>query len=244
MKRIAGLLILALAAACTPAPSGPEVSVLKIYQPLIDSKGEKTTSLADMPLSADLKALVDKAETAAKGEPVFDGDFAGNCQDCAGFKDLTIANKADAGLAAGHKGVEASFKLFPDEPRTVLWDMVETPEGWRVDNIVAEGLDLRIISQEAIDTAATPQPGPEGDEAVECIAYLSLSADAAKSAKPPGDTTKMDAAAAAWRKKASGLFGADELAQYLASSVAVFDDLPADQLKTLADGCIAKTPVQ
>jgi hypothetical protein len=160
MKRTFGLVLLVLAAACQPAAQGPESVVQAIYKPLADSKGEKTTSLADMPLSAELKALVDKVEATVKDEPVFDGDFAGNCQDCAGFKDLKVAAKPDAGLAAGHQGVEATFKLFPDEPRAVLWDMVETPEGWRVDNIVSEGIDLRVIAQEALDAAADPQPGP------------------------------------------------------------------------------------
>lgn len=164
MKRVFGLSLLALAAACTPATpaaSGPEAVVEKIYQTLVDSKGSKTTPLADIPMTDDLKALVDKAEAAgqARNEPVFDGDFAGNCQDCSGFTALKVAPKADARLAAGHKAVEASFKLYADVPRTVTWDMVEAGGGWRADNIVSDGVDLRKVAQESIDTpVATPAP--------------------------------------------------------------------------------------
>ena len=164
MKRVITLLLLALPAACMPEAADPEAVVQKIYQPLADSKGEKTTALADMPLSEELAALVEKAEAAGKArdEPVFDGDFAGNCQDCAGFSDLRISARADAGLPAGHKAVEASFKLFGDQARSVVWDMVETPQGWRVDNVVSEGIDLRQVAQESINappaTTAEPQP--------------------------------------------------------------------------------------
>jgi hypothetical protein len=241
MKRTLGLVLLTLAA-CTPAApaSGPEAVVTAIYKPLVDSKGEKGMSLGEMPLSDELKELVARAEEAGKGEPVFDGDFAGNCQDCTGFTDLKIIRRTDTGLAAGRAGVEATFKLFGNEPRSVTWDMVETPDGWRVDNILSEGIDLRKIAQETIDNAAAPDPA--GDEAVECIAYLSLSAAAGQAAKPPGDTAKLNAASAAWRKKAEGYFSADELAQYLASSTAVLDDTPVDQLKVKTDECLAKTP--
>lgn len=239
MKRMSGLVALALAAACAPAASGPEATVEAIYKPLADSKGEAGTSLTDMPLSADLKALVEKVEATVKDEPVLDGDFAGNCQDCSGFKDLKIAAK-DGG--DGHKTVEATFKLFPDEPRVVTWDMVETPEGWRVDNIVSEGIDLRVIAQEALDSANDPQPGPVDDPAVQCIAYLNLLANAVKSATPRGDTAKLDTAVLAWRRQAEGQFSEDDLAQYVAAGVAKFDGMPADQLQAQADACVAKAP--
>ena len=161
MRRFAGLVLFSLAAACTPAPSvpGPEAVVQTIYQPLVDSKGEKTTSLAEMPLSEDLKALVDKAEAAAKDEPVFDGDVAGDCQDCEGFSDLKLA-AAGAAVPAGHQAVQASFKLFGGEGRSVIWDMVKTPQGWRVDNVLSTGFDLRLVARQAIDLAAAPQPAP------------------------------------------------------------------------------------
>jgi hypothetical protein len=157
MKRALGLVLLMLTA-CTPAApvSGPEAVVTAIYKPLVESKGEKGMSLGEMPLTDELKELIGRAEEAGKGEPVFDGDFAGNCQDCSGFTDLRITRRTDTGLAAGRAGVEATFKLFMNEPRSVTWDMVETPDGWRVDNILSEGIDLRKIAQETIDNAAAP----------------------------------------------------------------------------------------
>jgi hypothetical protein len=242
MKRALGLILLMLAA-CTPAApvSGAEAVVQTIYKPLVDSKGEKGMPLEEMPLTSELKALVARAEEAGKGEPVFDGDFAGNCQDCTGFADLKLALRKDTGLADGRAGVEATFKLFQNEPKSVTWDMIETPEGWRVDNILSEGIDLRKISQDAIDQAAAA-PDPASDEAVECMSYLRLSSDSASKAKPPGDAKALEAAYDAWRKKAETDFTADELAQYFASSVAVFDDTPADQLKVKTDACLAKTP--
>jgi hypothetical protein len=162
MKRLIATALLTLAAACTPATPGPEAVVLKIYQPLADSKGTETTSLAGMPLSEELAALVSRAEAAgaARDEPVFDGDFAGNCQDCAGFSDLRITAGPAGALAAGHKSVEASFKLYHDVSRTVTWDMVQTPDGWRVDNVVSDGIDLRRIALEAIDAGPVPPQPP------------------------------------------------------------------------------------
>jgi hypothetical protein len=74
------------------------------------------------------------------------------------------------------------------------------------------------------------------------MTYLRLSSDAASRAKPAGDTKAMNTAYDAWRRKAEASFTADELAQYFASSVAVFDDTPADQLKAKTDACLAKTP--
>jgi hypothetical protein len=240
--RAIGLILLALAA-CTPATpaSGPEMVVQAIYKPMVDSKGEKGMPLDEMPLSEELKTLVAKAEEAGKGEPVFDGDFSGNCQDCTGFTDLKLERRKDTGLAAGRAGVEATFKLFGKEPHSVTWDMIETPEGWRVDNILSEGIDLRKIAQDTVDQAAAA-PNPANDEAVECMTYLRLSSDAAKKAKPPGDTKELDAAYDAFRKRAEAAFTADELAQYFASSVAVLDDTPPDQLKAKTDACLAKTP--
>jgi hypothetical protein len=239
MKRALGLVLLMLAA-CTPAAplSGPEAVVQAIYRPLVESKGEKGMPLAEMPLSDELKALVAKAEEASKGEPVFDGDFAGNCQDCTGFSDLKLTLRKDTGLAAGRAGVDAAFKLFQKEPKSVTWDMIEAPDGWRVDNILSEGVDLRKIAQEAIDSGLSS----EIDDAVECLAYLDLAAAGAKAAKPPQDATKLEASSAAWRKKAEGLLKPDELAQYYASSVAVYDDLTPSDLSGAAGVCVDKTP--
>lgn len=161
MKRYAALPLLALAFACTPQPSapetaaattGPEAVVKAIYQTLETSKGEKTTPVSAIPMTAELDALIKQAEAAAGNDgPVFDGDFAGNCQDCTDFSDLRI-EVATSAAPKGRAIVNADFKLFQSEPRHVQWDLIETPEGWRVDNIVSDGFDVRAIAKELIAT--------------------------------------------------------------------------------------------
>jgi hypothetical protein len=161
MKRFAALPLLALAIACTPQPptpettagmAGPEAVVKAIYQTLETSKGEATTPLSDIPMTAELDALIKQAEAAAGNDgPVFDGDFAGNCQDCSDFSDLKIGMAATA-APRGRAIVNADFKLFQSEPKHVQWDLIETPEGWRVDNIVSDGFDVRAIAKELIAT--------------------------------------------------------------------------------------------
>jgi hypothetical protein len=234
-------------AACTPQVSEPEATVIAIYKPLVDSRGDESTDIAAIPMTKSLAQLIKDAETSADG-PVFDFDLAGNCQDCAGFSDLKVSKPTEAKdieVSPGDTLVEASFKTFDGETHSVFWDMTQTPEGWRVDNILAEGLNLRAVASEIIAAAAEErllQTNTEGDEAVECMAYLSLEADAAKKATPPGDTARLDAASAAWRRKAEALMAPDELAQYLASSLAVLDDTAAADLTARADDCAAKAP--
>jgi len=123
----------------------------------VDSKGDKTTPITDIPMTADLDALLKKVQAASPSDgdaPVFDGDLAGNCQDCSGFADLNI-ERSKAAAPQGHTYVDAHFKLFKTEAHTVTWDMVETPKGWQVDNIV-EGADFdaRKIANEGIAAAA------------------------------------------------------------------------------------------
>ncbi|MFT3726045.1 MAG: hypothetical protein QM773_20970 [Hyphomonadaceae bacterium] len=162
MKRFAALPLLAFAIACTPQPSatepvaaavtGPEAVVKAIYQTLETSKGEKTTPLSAIPMTAELDGLIKQAEAAAGNDgPVFDGDFAGNCQDCTDFSDLKI-EVATSAAPKGRAIVNADFKLFQSEPKHVQWDLIETPEGWRVDNIVSDGFDVRAIAKELIAT--------------------------------------------------------------------------------------------
>jgi hypothetical protein len=158
MKRFAVLPLLAFAFACTPQPSAPtsEAIVKAIYRTLGTSKGQQTTPLSAIPMTAELDALIKQAEASAgDGAPVFDGDLAGNCQDCTGFSDLRIQASPTA-AANGHALVDANFKLFQNEPKHVQWDLLETPEGWRIDNIVSDGFDVRAIAKEVIATPPAP----------------------------------------------------------------------------------------
>ena len=166
MKRFAASLAIIALAACTPQQSatGPEAVVTAIYEPIVKSKGAAGTPIESIPMTAELKDLVMRAEAAAAGaEPVIDGDVAGNCQDCTGFADLKIGPTADdASATSDHQIIEANFSLFGDQTRTVYWDMVRKAEGWQVDNIMSEGFNLRSITNTVIAAAAEP-PTPASE---------------------------------------------------------------------------------
>ncbi len=172
-RTLAAFALLALAA-CTPpaghsttaAPSAPtaESTVQAIYADAQHKMG--STEQTTIPMTDDLKSLVDRAEAAAqsRNEPFIEGDLALNCQDCGTLTNLVIGPQTGAEqepARTGHTWVQATFKLNGDEDRRVLWDTVQTAQGWRVDNIVSEGFDLR---HEAQAYLANPAP-PAGDEA-------------------------------------------------------------------------------
>ncbi len=242
MKRAIAVLSLFAAACSGEQPvSQAEQTVIALYQPLITSKGEQSTPVASIPMTPELEELTRQA-VRASGEqlPVFDVDPAGLCQDCSGFADLKVAPaeaNAIATAAEGHTLIQASFRIPPAPARTVYWDMVETPTGWRVDNILAEGFSLRQIAEDAVASVDT-----DGDTAVECMAYLRLHADALKVASPAADTAALEAADASWGTTAEAFFSPDDLAQYLASSVGVLDDLTPDEIRTHAEACLAPPP--
>jgi hypothetical protein len=240
-RLLASIAAAALAAACTPQASEPEAVVIAIYKPLADSKGAEGTRLAEIPMTTDLRALVGQAEEAFGSEtPVFDFDVAGNCQDCTGFSDLKVSLVADDATATEtRKNVEANFRLPVDGERTVYWDMVKGPQGWQADNIIAEGFNLRSIAGAIIASSA---PGPEAEQGVQCMTYLRLHSDALKKITPPADTTAADKAFDAYRKDAEIAYSAEELAQFLATNIAVFDDTPPEQIAAEAEACIAQAP--
>jgi len=146
MKRSFALALLALAA-CTPAPlSEPAATVEKIYKPLVDSKGATTTDMATIPMTMELALLIQDVESKADGV-VFDGDFAGNCQDFAGFSDLEISDDTETRpvVGEGHKLIRADFKLL-EETRYVVWDMVQQDGAWKVDNIITKDFTIRDVA--------------------------------------------------------------------------------------------------
>lgn len=163
MKRVITALALISFAACTPPARGPEDTVIALYQEATENVGQqRITPLDAIPMTDDLRALISRAEaaTAARGEPFIEGDIIANCQDCISLGDVAVG--AQTGPEAvpevdGHRMVEARFTLNGSEPRAVLYDMVETPEGWRVDNILAEGFNLRSEADAYLaEVAASP----------------------------------------------------------------------------------------
>lgn len=161
--------IIACLAACAPrADTGPEDTVLHIYEQVQQNIGQRATPLEDIPMSEDLRSLVERAQTAAaaRDEPFIDGDLAADCQDCTSISDIAIGPQTGPEAipaAEGRRIVEARFTVNGDEPRSVLYDMIETPEGWRVHNVISHGFDLRAEAQaylNAPDAADAPQPPP------------------------------------------------------------------------------------
>lgn len=163
MKRIAAALALLIAAACTPPQdtSGAEAAVRDIYATVEDHIGRTTTPLDAIPMTDELASLVSRGQVAAlaRNEPFIEGDIAANCQDCTSLSGLEVGPQTGAEpvpAAEGHVMVEARFMLNGNEPRAVLYDMVETPQGWRVDNILTEGFNLRAEAQSYLDDGAEP----------------------------------------------------------------------------------------
>jgi len=155
-------------AACAPPQSntGAEDAVLELYAAVSENIGQRITPLESIPMTEDLRDLVTRAEAAAdaRGEPFIEGDIAANCQDCTSLTNLVIGAQTGPEpipAAEGHRMVEARFTLNGTEPRAVLYDMVETPDGWRVDNVLTEGFNLRDEAQSflaATDADAEPTP--------------------------------------------------------------------------------------
>lgn len=247
MKLSFALALLALAA-CTPAPlSEPAATVEKIYKTLVDTKGEKTTDPSMIPMTMELALLIQDVESKADG-PVFDGDLAGNCQDCTGFSDLKISDDTETKLAIGegHKLVRADFKLLNDT-RSVIWDMVQQDGAWKVDNIITKDFTTRDVATGALaelETQAVTEGVQDsaGEAALDCMTYIRLYADALKKADPAADTAALEGMFADWRKSAEAVFTPEQVEQYFASNIAVLDDEPADQIKATAEACLPPAP--
>ena len=240
MIRTCSALAVLVLAACTPQLTGPEAAVNAIYKPLVDSKGQTGTSVADLPLTMDLALKIQELETRAE-EQVFDFDVAGNCQDCTDFANLKVTTPTDPSLAPrdGHTFVEAAFTLFGMEQKSVFWDLMQVEGVWQVDNIFTEGFDLRLITDEMLTSEVAEEPVVG---IMQCMTMLRLHADTLSKATPPGDTAAYDAAYAGYRAMAELSMTPAELDQFFASNVAVFDDTPADQVASSANACLATAP--
>jgi hypothetical protein len=122
---------------------------------------EDGTPLAALHLTDDFSTLIDRAEkAAAKRDDIFiDGDLALDCQDCGSLSKVAVTRStgpAAAAPKAGHVWVEARFTIY-DEERRVLYDLVETSKGWRVDDIVSGDFDVRAEAQSYL---ANPPKAP------------------------------------------------------------------------------------
>ena len=80
------------------------------------------------------------------------------------------------------------------------------------------------------------------DQAVACMAYLSLKQVALEAQTPPGDVTAVRAALGAWEGVALQSMTPDEVNQYYASSVAVEDDASPAKMEVTSAWCLANAP--
>jgi len=148
MKIKLAIAVALMLAACAPPQSGAEATVRGIYDQVQQHIGREVTPREAIPMSDDLAALLERAEAAAdaRDEPFIDGDLAANCQDCQSLTGLEIGPQAGpepVPAERGHTLLEARFVINGNEERAVIYDLIETPHGWRVDNILAEGFNLR-----------------------------------------------------------------------------------------------------
>lgn len=100
-------------------------------------------------------------------------------------------------------------------------------------------------------TVASPGVGEPGysqpdaeDGPMECLAYIELLRAAIRDGRATGDDAALKVASDSMRTEAGKGRTEGEFSQYYASSVAVFDDLPAAELQRKAGACVANPPSQ
>lgn len=165
---ILALATLTFSGCTTQAAPGPEAAVTAIYAPLVRSKGDTGTQVADIPMTEELALMIQEVESQADGA-VFDFDLAGLCQDCSGFSGLELGAPEELQLtpAPGHTVVQARFTISGNEQKAVYWDMTETDGAWKVDNIISDDFNLREIAAEMMAAGEDPDDSDEPDRAAQ-----------------------------------------------------------------------------
>ena len=105
---------------------------------------------------------------------------------------------------------------------------------------VAFGLAGLALSVLAI--GACGEPDYKQADAVACMAFLSLQTTAISDGRATGDVAQLVSAGAAWRSLAERKYTPDELAQYFASSVAVYDEIEPVHLTAISTTCLSQAP--
>jgi hypothetical protein len=140
---MAAVLVVLALAACTPRAEGPDAVVREVYATASAAIERGEVPYDYIPMTAELSAAIAQGSALAeqRNEPFIEGDLATGCQDCQTLTDLVI--NVTTPPADGRAVVEANFAT-DGRPRTMVFDMRQTPEGWRVDNISSpDGYDLR-----------------------------------------------------------------------------------------------------
>ncbi len=148
-------------AACAPAQQAqaptqsPDAVVRAVYDAAVQRNAhQQPTDVGQLPLTDSLATLVHQASVAADAnqEPFLDGDPVLDCQDCSPLSAVSVTTTAAP--TNGHATVQARFTVAGDA-RVETWEMVETPHGWRADNIRSgDGYDLRQSATEEIRVAS------------------------------------------------------------------------------------------
>jgi hypothetical protein len=179
MRAIAIVVLGMVLAACSPAQQQttarsaqtPEAVVRAVYDAATQRNAhEQPTDINQLPLSDGLLALVRQASDAAEAneESFLDGDPVLDCQDCSPLSAITVTTISPP--ANGHATVEARFTVAGDA-RVETWEMVETPQSWRADNIRgADGYNLRTSAEQEIRNAARSCTETRGAAAAEQLA--------------------------------------------------------------------------
>ena len=105
---------------------------------------------------------------------------------------------------------------------------------------VAFGLAGLALSVVAI--GACEEPHYKDADAVSCMAFLALQTSAVSEGRAEGDLMQLVSAGAAWRALAEQKYAADELPQYFASSVAVYDEVEASEMTMISTNCLEQAP--
>jgi len=161
MRTVLFAVLGAILAACSPAQAptqsaqGPNAVVRAVYDAAAQRNAQQQpTDINQLPLTDALMALVRQASDAAEAneEPFLDGDPVLDCQDCSPLSAITVTTPSPP--ANGRATVEARFTVAGDA-RVETWEMIETPQGWRADNIRGgDGYDLRKSATDEIASAA------------------------------------------------------------------------------------------
>ena len=179
MRAIFVVVFGAVLAACSPAQQAsqapaqsPEAVVRAVYDAAVQRNAhQQPTDVNQLPLSDALATLIRQASAAADAnqEPFLDGDPVLDCQDCSPLSAVTVSTTSPP--ANGHATVQARFTVAGDA-RVETWDMIETPNGWRADNIRSgDGYDLRQSATEEIRVASLSCAQTRGaDEAARLVA--------------------------------------------------------------------------
>lgn len=133
LKGLVAIAAMALLAACGGPDNGPAAFVRGVYAPYIAGEDGDLGLRKSENLSADFKALIDKADAYGKllDEPVIDYDPIANGQDWEiKSVDIVVTSPPKDGAAR----VEARFDSF-GATKTVIFDLRTEDGAWKIDNI-------------------------------------------------------------------------------------------------------------